>query len=72
MTSHRDALVELTKQFAVEEKRANQAQQAAPEQREDGARDRDVPRNPFDRKDFLLFMIPIVIIVFAMWEGAPQ
>ena len=72
MTNHCDALVELTKPFAVEEQRADQEQEADQEQREDAAQEMNVPRNPFDRKDFFLFMIPIVIIVFAMWEGASQ
>ena len=67
-----DALVDMTKPFAVEEQRADQEQEADQEQREDAALEVDVPRNPFDRKDFLLFMIPIVVIVFAMWEGASQ
>jgi hypothetical protein len=58
MKSHDHARVELTKQFAVEE------------QREDGALEMDVPRNPFDWKDYLLFMIPIVIIAFAMWDAS--
>ena len=66
MTSHCDAPVELTKPFAIEEQRADQ------EQRKDAAPEMNVPRHPFDRKDFLLFMIPIVIIVFAMWEGTSQ
>jgi hypothetical protein len=59
MKSHSHAPVELTKQFSVEE------------QREDAALE-DVPRNPFDRKDFLFFMIPIVILVFAMWVDASE
>lgn len=66
MKSHDHARVELTKQFAVEEQRADQ------EQREDAALEVDVPRNPFDRKDFLFFMIPIVILVFAMWVDASE
>lgn len=72
MTSHCDALVELTKPFAVEEKRADQEQDADQEQREGAAQEMNVLSNPFDRKDFFLFMIPIVIVVFAMWEGASQ
>jgi len=59
MKSHSHAPVELTKQFSVEE------------QREDAALE-DVPRNPFDRKDLLFFMIPIVILVFAMWVDASE
>jgi hypothetical protein len=51
------ALVELNKQVDDQE------------QRGDAALEMDVQRNPFDRRDFLLFMIPIVIIVLAMWEG---
>lgn len=49
--------------YPVDEQRADQ------EQPEDTALE-VVPRNPFDRKDFVLFMLPVVIIVFAMWEGA--
>jgi len=59
MKSHGHAPVELTKQFAVEE------------QREDAAQE-DVQRNPFDWKDFLFFMIPIVILVFAIWVDASE
>lgn len=42
------------------------------EKREGAALKMDNFRNPFDRKDFLLFMIPAVIIVFALWEGTSQ
>jgi len=51
---------------------ANQEQEVDQEQREDAAREFNVPRHPFDRKDFVLFMIPAVITVFVMWEGSSQ
>ena len=60
MKSHGHAPVELTRQFAVEE------------QREDAALEVYVHRNPFDRKDFLFFMIPIVILVLAVWVDASE
>jgi siroheme synthase (precorrin-2 oxidase/ferrochelatase) len=61
-----DALVKMTKPFADQEQEVDQ------EQREDAAREMNVPRNPFDRKDFVLFMIPAVVIVFVMLEGSSQ
>ena len=56
--------------YPVDKQRAGQEQKADQEQPEDAALEVEVPRNPFDRKDFVLFIIPVAVIVFAMWEGA--
>ena len=65
MKSGLDALVELNKQVAGQEGRADQAQEkdAAPE-----SNDR---RHPFDWWDFLLLMTPIATVVLTMWWDAP-
>lgn len=64
MTSRRRALIESTKQFDVEKPRAAQVQ------REDAAAEMDVRHYPFDWWDFLLFMMPVATIVFAMFSEA--
>jgi hypothetical protein len=61
MKSHGHAPVGLTKQFAVEERRADQ------EQLEDAAAKMGVRHHPFDWWDFLLFVMPIATIVLGMW-----
>ena len=63
MKSDLDALVELNKQLAGQEGRADQAQ--------DAARETNDRRHPFDWWDFLLLMTPIATVVLTMWWDAP-
>lgn len=72
MTSHGRAPLELAKQFNVEEQRADQEQEVEQTQQADTALKMEVARHPFDWKDFLLFVIPIAIIVLGIWREASQ
>ena len=63
MKSGLDALVELNKQVAGQEGRADQAQ--------DAARETNDRHHPFDWWDFLLLMTPIATVVLTMWWDAP-
>jgi len=65
MKSGLDALVELNKQVAVQEGRADQAQE------KDAARQTNDRHHPFDWWDFLLLMMPIATVVLTMWWDAP-
>lgn len=65
MTSHLDALVELNKRFAVEEQRADQ------EQEKDARGEIDAQGDPFERRDFVVLMISIAILVFGIWWVTP-
>ena len=69
MTSLGRAPLELTKPFDAEEQRADQEQEV---EQEDTALEMEVPRHPFDWKDFLLFGIPIAITVLGIWRDASQ
>jgi len=60
-----DALVELNKQVAVQEGRADQAQA------KDAARETNDRHHPFDWWDLVLFMMPVAILVFTTWWDAP-
>lgn len=68
MTSSGRAPLDLTKPFDAEGQRTNQEQQV----QEDTALKMEVPRHPFDWKDFLLFVIPIAIVFLGIWRDAPQ
>jgi len=65
MKSGLDALVELNKQVADQEGRADQAQE------KDAARQTNDRHHPFDWWDFLLLMMPIATVVLTMWWDAP-